>query len=169
MFFGSRKCVRCFFLRTLPFSLPGFEIQQVSCEETTLLIAARASSPEAVCPTCQQASQRVHSYYTRSPTDLPVSGQGVRLVLHVRRFRCQNRGCPQQTFVERVPDVVPLQARRTTLLPDAAGSDGDCHEWSSRLEASGRDGHRSARRYALTASEAGRLRLPHHAARARRG
>jgi transposase len=103
-------------LPTLPFSLPGFEIQQISCGETALTITARASSPEAVCPTCQQTSQRVHSYYTRSPADLPVSGQCVRLLLQVRRFRCQNRGCPQQTFVERRPDVVPVQARRTTRL-----------------------------------------------------
>src|SRR5689334_8293399 len=116
MIFGSRKCVRCFFLHTLPFSLPGFEIEQVSSQETAVIIAARTISREAVCPSCGQTSQRMHSYYTRSPSDLPVSGQRVRLVLHVRRFRCQNRQCSQRTFVERVPDVVPVQARRTTRL-----------------------------------------------------
>jgi transposase len=103
-------------LRTLPFSLPGFEIQQVSCGQTTLTIRARSISLEAVCPSCEQLSPRVHSYYTRSPADLPVSGQRVQLILQVRRFRCQNRLCQQQTFVERVPDVVPVQARRTTRL-----------------------------------------------------
>lgn len=81
-----------------------------------MTITARAISSEEVCPSCQQTSQRIHSYYTRSPADLPVSGQRVCLVLHVRRFRCQNRQCPQQTFVERVPEVVPVQARRTTRL-----------------------------------------------------
>lgn len=81
-----------------------------------MTIVARASSLEAVCPTCKQHSQRVHSYYTRAPADLPASGQRVCLVLHVRRFRCPNRQCPQQTFVERVPEVVPVQARRTTRL-----------------------------------------------------
>jgi transposase len=106
--------VRCFFL--LPFSLPGFELQQVSCGETILTITARAISPEAVCPSCQRVSHRVHSYYIRSLQDLPVSGQSVQLVLHVRRFRCQNQQCQRQTFVERVPAVVPVQARRTTRL-----------------------------------------------------
>jgi transposase len=48
--------------------------------------------------------------------DLPVSGQKVQLVLRVRRFRCANQRCCQQTFVERIPEVVPVQARRTTRL-----------------------------------------------------
>jgi transposase len=113
---SSKVGVRCFFLRTLPFLLPGFEIQQVSCGEATLTITARAISPTAACPSCQQVSHRIHSYYIRSPQDLPVSGQSVQLVLHVRRFRCQNRQCQRQTFVERVPEVVPVQARRTTRL-----------------------------------------------------
>jgi transposase len=103
-------------LRTLPFALPGFELQEISCGEAILTITARAISPEAICPSCEQTSHRVHSYYTRSPADLPVSGQRIQLVLQVRRFRCQNRQCQQQTFVERVPDVVPVQARRTTRL-----------------------------------------------------
>ena len=87
----------------LPFSLPGFEIQQLDRVESTLVITARALSPSATCPRCQQTSHRVHSYYTRAQEDLPVSGQAVQLILHVRRFRCQNRACGQQTFVEPLP------------------------------------------------------------------
>lgn len=101
---------------TIPFSIPGFEMQQVTCAETTMIITARATSPTAVCPACQQRSHRVHSYYRRSPQDLPVREQAVHLILHVRRFRCQNRQCPQQTFVECLPEVVPRYARRTTRL-----------------------------------------------------
>jgi transposase len=61
-------------------------------------------------------SHRIHSYYTRSPADLPISGLRVQLVLRVRRFRCSNRQCSRHTCVERLPEVVPLQARRTTRL-----------------------------------------------------
>lgn len=100
----------------LPFSLPGFEIQQLDRIESTFVITARALSPTAVCPACQQVSHRIHSYYIRSPQDLPVSGQAVQLVLHVRRFRCQNRACRRQTFVERLPEVVSPSARRTRRL-----------------------------------------------------
>ena len=59
-------------------------------------------------------SHRVHSYYTRSPADLPGSAQSVQPVLHVRCFRFQNRQCQRQTLVERVLAALPVQALRTT-------------------------------------------------------
>ncbi|GCE17675.1 ISL3 family transposase [Dictyobacter kobayashii] len=99
----------------LPFSLSGFEIQQIAHEGTSLTITAHTTSTTAVCPTCQHISHRVHSYYTRSPHDLPVSGQTVQLILSVRRFRCQNRQCARQTFAERLPEL-PLSARQTARL-----------------------------------------------------
>jgi hypothetical protein len=46
----KRLYLRSFFLRTLPFSLPGFEIQQVTTGETTITIIAHAISPTATCP-----------------------------------------------------------------------------------------------------------------------
>jgi transposase len=107
--------MRCFFLRTLPCSLSGFELQQILRGKTILTITARASNPSATCPSCQQASPRIHSYYTRSPHDLPISGHIVQLVLRVRRFRCQNRQCQRKTFAERVPDIA-VSARQTTRL-----------------------------------------------------
>jgi len=99
----------------LPFSFPGFESQQIVQSETILTITAHATSKTAVCPTCQQVSSHVHSYYIRSPQDLPVSGRMVQLVLRVRRFRCQNRQCHRQTFSERFPDL-PVSARQTSRL-----------------------------------------------------
>lgn len=61
-------------------------------------------------------SKSIHSWYQRSPHDLPSSGQGVRLNLHVRRFHCRNQACPRQTFAERLPEVVPISVQRTTRL-----------------------------------------------------
>ena len=81
-----------------------------------LCISARSTSPTAECPTCHQISKRLHSYYLRSPADLPVSGQTVQLELRVRRFRCQNEQCKQQTFAERFPDTVAAHAQRTHRL-----------------------------------------------------
>ena len=81
-----------------------------------MLITAVSTSSTAVCPTCNQVSQRIHSSYTRSPHDLQTSGQTVRLTLQVRRFRCQNQHCQRQTFAERLPGVVPLYAQRTLRL-----------------------------------------------------
>jgi len=81
--------------------------------ETYVTITAHTTSPTAICPVCQQVSHRLHSYYTRRPADLPVSGQAVSLSLQVRRFRCQNPECRKQTFVESLPEAVARYARQT--------------------------------------------------------
>ena len=80
------------------------------------MIYASAQQAMASCPRCQQPSQSIHSYYSRSPQDLPISGKTVRLVLRVRRFRCQNPACPQRTFAERHPEVLASYAQRTERL-----------------------------------------------------
>lgn len=100
----------------LPFELPGFTITHVESGEKTVIIGATAQQSTAVCPHCQHPSQSVHSYYQRSPQDLPVSGKSVRLVLRVRRFRCQNPMCSQRTFAERHPKVLASYAQRTERL-----------------------------------------------------
>jgi transposase len=100
----------------LPFELPGFTVTHVESREKTVVIDATAQKTTANCPGCQQPSLSVHSYYQRSPQDLPVSGKTVRLVLRVRRFRCQNPQCAQRTFAERHPEVLASSAQRTERL-----------------------------------------------------
>lgn len=104
---------------TIPFRLPGFAIDDVHEEDGWLRITAHATAETAPCPACETPSRRVHSYYTRSPCDLPCIGRAVRLVLRVRRFRCLNAQCTRQTFAERVPAVAPRYARRTARLTAA--------------------------------------------------
>ena len=103
-------------LRTFPFSLPGWDIHEIVVGEISMIVIASPTCPTAVCPACHQVSERVHSYYARTPHDLPVSGQAVQLQLRVRRFRCQNQECQQQTFAERIPEVVASHAQRTARL-----------------------------------------------------
>ena len=67
----------------LPFTFAGFEIQHIASSQTQLTITARALTPASICPSCHQVSTHIHSYYTRSPQDLPISGQRVQLVLRV--------------------------------------------------------------------------------------
>lgn len=93
----------------------GFEIQEIASSENALTITARALAPTGTCPSCHQVSTHIHSYYTRSPQDLPISGRQVRLVLGVRRFRCPNPHCSRQTFAERLPNL-PVSARQTSRL-----------------------------------------------------
>jgi transposase len=100
-------------LPTSAISLPGCEMTAVSQSDRVLTITAYATAPTARCPRCGSSSQRIHSYYTRRPRDLPLWDYAVRLVLHVRRFRCLNASCTAQTFAERLPQVVLPAAQRT--------------------------------------------------------
>jgi transposase len=91
-------------------------VTEVISTQEKLTVCASSRSVQAECPACHEVSQRVHSYYHRSPRDLPASGQSVQLRLRVRRFRCPNAQCPQKTFAERLPDLVVPTARRTNRL-----------------------------------------------------
>ena len=108
-------------MHSIPFSLRGFEVTEVISTKEQLIISASSQSVQAECPACHKVSQRVHSYYQRSPRDLPVSGQAVQLQLRVRRFRCLNPQCSQKTFAERLPDLVVPTARRTIRLTALLG------------------------------------------------
>ena len=99
----------------LQFTFAGFEIQHIASSETMLTITARARSSTGICPTCGEATSHVHSYYTRTPQDLPISGQRVQLMVRVRRFRCPNPQCPRKTFAERLLEL-PVSSRQTSRL-----------------------------------------------------
>lgn len=103
---------------TIPFELPGFQIHAIVRHDQTLIIQAQSSATQSCCPDCGTASSRVHSYYTRSPRDLPCNGRAIRLVLRVRRFRCLKAHCQRATFAERLPQLVPVRGQRTQRLTD---------------------------------------------------
>src|ERR671938_1642523 len=94
----------------LPFHLPGFVVEHVSTADLSLLIDARASTPDASCPDCHTPSAHVHSRYTRRLRDLPIAEHPVCLRVHVRRFRCPAPTCPRRTFTERLPALAPCHA-----------------------------------------------------------
>jgi transposase len=91
------------------------ELRSIEFDEPTGTIVATALTitREACCPLCQQASSKVHSRYVRILADLPCSGQRVRWLVQVRRFRCLNEHCERQIFTERLPTCAPAYARRT--------------------------------------------------------
>ncbi len=101
---------------SIPFPLPGFQVTDVISTEEKVIICASSQATQAQCPACQHLSERVHSYYHRSPRDLPVSGQAVQLRLRVRRFRCLNAACSKKTFAEPLADLVGPTVRRTIRL-----------------------------------------------------
>lgn len=137
----------------LAFLLPGFTITDMQLDETHLTLTATATTPAANCPRCGNASSRVHSHYSRTPRDLPLVGYALRLVLHVRRFRCLNPSCPTVTFAERLPGLLAPSAQRTLRLRSAL------HELGLAL--GGQAGSRQSQRAGMGASAATILRLVH--------
>jgi transposase len=95
------------------FNLPGCMVDEVRLTASAVVLVAHTAAPEAACPSCGQPSARVHSHYRRTPRDLPLGTRSVRLLLHVRRFCCDQTACPRRTFAERLPDFLPFKAQRT--------------------------------------------------------
>ncbi len=79
-------------------------------------LTARVRASTADCARCGQPASRVHSTYRRHLADTPISGRPVEVVLQVRRFFCDNDGCPARRFAEQVPGLTTPRARRTGLL-----------------------------------------------------
>src|SRR6266487_2531220 len=98
--------------------LAGLELTTITVDEQMIVLEVRIVTSQAACPTCGMVSERIHSRYTRHPRDLAWAARSVRWHLQVRRFRCHNPVCPQQLFTERLPEVVPPSARRTTRLTE---------------------------------------------------
>jgi hypothetical protein len=104
---------------SLELLLPHLEGVTVEAAELTgcrLCIWARARAGHDACPRCGQPSGRVHSTDGRRLADAPIGGRRVVLRLAVRRFFCDNPGCPAVTFTEQIDGLTSRHARRTPPL-----------------------------------------------------
>ena len=96
---------------------PGFTIAASSVADDVATVLVRSTSPTSRCPSCGGVGGRVHSRYRRQISDLPLAGRPVKLMMDVRRFRCEAVLCGQRIFAERFADgVVAPWARRTGRL-----------------------------------------------------
>jgi transposase len=96
---------------------PGVVMESVDDTGTAVVIMVRSSTVLGDCPGRGYTSHRVHSRYTRSLADLPLSGRPVQLKLLVRRFRCDRALCTRLIFSERLAAAIPW-ARRTARLDE---------------------------------------------------
>ena len=87
--------------------------------QSRLVMVLRSTGQESCCPTCGQASRRIHSRYCRHLSDLPWEGIPVGILLQVRRFSCGAEACGQHIFTERLPKTVQRYGRRTRRLSSA--------------------------------------------------
>ena len=91
-------------------------LEEIVTDADGITLVVRATRPEVCCPACAQVARRVHSRYARRLDDLPWQGLAVRLVLHTRRWFCDNPRCPRRVFTERLPAVAAPHSRRTARL-----------------------------------------------------
>jgi transposase len=97
--------------------LSDLVIEQVSIT-TDVTVTVRAASLAAPCPCCGTISKRVQSRYTRTLRDLPASGRLVHLIVHVRRFFCQQSTCVRKIFAERFPSLTLPRVKFTLRLQE---------------------------------------------------
>ncbi len=105
----------------LPYLLPlgtSLRVENLTVDGDTqqVTVAVQAIAASCPCPSCQTPAMRIHSHYGRTVADLPWADRVVRLLLHVRKFFCDNATCPRKIFTERLPALVAPSARHTVRL-----------------------------------------------------
>jgi len=131
--------------------LRSLRLRHVACAGDTITVTLAAKRASAHCPLCGHRSHRIHSHYDRHVADLPVSGQGTHLLVHIRRFRCCFPSCPRRIFAERLPQLVAPHARKSLGLQHTLAQVG--------FTAGGEAGARLARQLGMPTSPATLLRL----------
>jgi transposase len=92
-------------------------IASVDAAGPVVVIHARTRPDTPVwCNGCGEASDWVHSRYTRHLADTAIGERPVRIELNVRRLYCENQACPKVTFAEQVDGLSVRYQRRTPLL-----------------------------------------------------
>jgi transposase len=102
--------------------LPQFAaaiVDSVELGGDVVTFRVRAKAGDAACSGCRRRSSRVHARYLRQLADLPLGGRRVRVIAHIRRFKCASPRCPQSTFSEQIPGLTTPFARRTPPLTGA--------------------------------------------------
>ena len=95
--------------------IASIQLARIEKRAGGLYLQLKTSSLSSLCPTCQTASHRVHSTYTRVLSDLPWAGVRAKIELKVRRLFCEEASCCRKFFTERLEGLKPY-ARRTERL-----------------------------------------------------
>ncbi len=111
-------------MNTLLVNPTALRLDKIIPESGVIAVYVRTVQTPIHCPRCQQRATHIHSWYTRSLTDLPWAGLTVRIKLHTRCFFCRHDLCSQRIFCERLPEVAARYARRTARLEEALRLNG---------------------------------------------
>lgn len=82
-----------------------------------LYIYCQVNEVTAKCKYCGQESNKIHSRYLRTISDLPIQNYQVKLVITVPKYFCCNDECPHKTFAYSF-DFIEKNSIRTKRLND---------------------------------------------------
>ncbi len=122
----------------------GLEVVSLDATDQMITLTVISTQQHPCCPLCGTSASRVHSHYRRQLTDMSCAGRGVRLLLQVRKFFCDEKTCARKIFTERLTPFIQPWARVTTRFFQAMEQIG--------LATSGRLGARLGDQLAMPAS-----------------
>jgi transposase len=93
-----------------------WQLSLIALLHDRILIHLEPLRESVPCPHCGTRSNRIHSRYWRRPWDLSWSSWPVQLVVHARKFFCDNAPCLRRIFTEPFPGVLGRYARQTQRL-----------------------------------------------------
>lgn len=94
-------------------------------EREELVLELESVQKEAECPHCKQKSSRVHSRYKRKFADLPIKGHPTRVILHCRKFFCDNPSCNHKAFTESFDFIKPMESKTERLISEVLKVSGN--------------------------------------------
>jgi len=93
-------------------NMPFLKILKFEYSDNMVRIYASVKSQKSMCPCCGKYSKKVHDYYYRTITDLPVFQNRTAILLRTRKFKCGNIKCHRKVFSEQTP-AIEKYSRRT--------------------------------------------------------
>ncbi len=96
--------------------ISGIGLSAITLENEQAVLQIGSTCHSSPCPKCNSPSSKVHSRYSRTISDLPLSGISAAAQLSVRKFFCASEACQQKVFSERFNQFVSPYGRRTLRL-----------------------------------------------------
>ncbi len=96
----------------------GLRVAHITVDREGLILVSEPEADSVRCPLCNSSSERVHSRYSRTVSDLPWRGITVTVKVRARKFFCDDDSCERRIFCERLPEV-SAHARKTARLDGA--------------------------------------------------
>lgn len=97
----------------------AWRVSLVSVKGKRILMHLEPVRARAACPVCGTESARIHSRYQRVAWDMAWGKWPVQLVVHSRRFFCDEAECVWRIFTEPFHGVLERYGRQTARLKKA--------------------------------------------------